>query len=93
MAQDSRKVRKERRLRRNLSLALQIAHDALNERDQARMYAKAALMELDKIQNPEKYETKVESDPAYAITQVDETEGTEPEVETPKPVELDGQDN
>ena len=81
MAQDSKKVRRERRLRRNLSLALQIAQDALRERDQARYLAISMRQELEKRDNPPELES-----PDLTIKTVEE-----PETQTTGGQEADGQ--
>lgn len=75
MAQASRRLRKTRRIKRERSIMYRIAREAMNQRDRANMIAQAAIKELELLQPKGPVEPK---SPSFTITQVDETEGTEP---------------
>lgn len=53
MARDSRRKRRDRKLRRERSLAYRMAETAVGERNQARLMVKYLIDQVDKRDNPE----------------------------------------
>ena len=72
MAQTSRKVRRERRLKRERTLAFRMAELALKQRDEARAVANVLMQAINEKENPK-------SD--LTITKVSEPADIEPNVE------------